>query len=234
MSEAEKAGLAPVESREIALQQELRALIDVVGPAPLVDLLLERSFQIGATDIHFDPTANGLRVRLRVDGLLHDVVQLPPTMMLQVISRLKLMGDMNITERRLAQDGHISNTVLGQQRDIRVGSGPTIHGERVVLRLMPDAGTLTQLNQLGFDDEQEEVVRRALSAPYGIILSVGPVGSGKSTTTYACAELLNLATKSIITIEDPVERRIEGTASRGLSAGGVASTQRREFFKRCA
>ena len=210
MSESGETDSAPVESREIALQEELRELIDVVGPAPLVDLLLERAFQIGATDIHFDPTPSGLRVRLRVDGLLHDVVQLPPTMMSQVISRLKLMGDMNITERRLAQDGHISNTMLGQQRDIRVGSGPTIHGERLVLRLMPDAGTLTQLGERGFDEEQEETVRRALSAPYGTILSVGPVGSGKSTTTYACCELLNLSTKSIITIEDPVERRVEG------------------------
>ena len=210
MSESGETDSAAVESREIALQEELRELIDVVGPAPLVDLLLERAFQIGATDIHFDPTPSGLRVRLRVDGLLHDVVQLPPTMMSQVISRLKLMGEMNITERRLAQDGHISNTVLGQQRDIRVGSGPTIHGERLVLRLMPDAGTLTQLEELGFDAEQEETVRRALSAPYGTILSVGPVGSGKSTTTYACCELLNLSTKSIITIEDPVERRVEG------------------------
>jgi type II secretory ATPase GspE/PulE/Tfp pilus assembly ATPase PilB-like protein len=210
MSDSEQDTAKTGQSRQVALQEELRELIDVVGPAPLVDLLLERSFQIGATDIHFDPTATGLRVRLRVDGLMHDVVQLPPAMMAQVISRLKLMGEMDITEKRLAQDGHISNTVLAQQRDIRVGSGPTIHGERLVLRLMPDAGILTQLEELGFDNEQEAAIRRALSAPYGTILSVGPVGSGKSTTMYACTELLNEPTKSVITIEDPVERRIEG------------------------
>lgn len=210
MSEAEETGKNGGETRELALQEELRELIDVVGPAPLVDLLLERAFQIGATDIHFDPTATGLRVRLRVDGLLHDVVQLPPAMMSQVISRLKLMGEMDITERRLAQDGHMTNTVLGQQRDIRIGSGPTIFGERLVLRLMPDTKTLTKLHDLGFDEAQEQQIRRALSAPYGTILSVGPVGSGKSTTMYACIELLNDPTKSVITIEDPVERRIEG------------------------
>lgn len=210
MSESAVPDRQSVGGREQALQEELRGLIDVVGPSPLVDLLLERAFQIGATDLHFDPNGRGLRIRLRVDGLLHDVLELPAAMMPQVISRLKLMASMDITEKRLAQDGHISSIALDQHRDIRVGSGPTVHGERLVLRLMPDVKALTKLDELGFDDEQVKEVQRAISVPYGMVLSVGPVGSGKSTTVYACLGVLNDPTKSIVTIEDPVERRMPG------------------------
>ncbi len=204
-STSERAGI-----RQKALQEELRELVDVVGPGPLVDLLLERAFQLQATDIHLDPGESGLRVRLRVDGLLHDVAKLPTEMTSHVISRVKLMANMDITERRLAQDGHIANAVLKQQRDIRVGSGPTIYGERLVLRLMPDASQLNRIEDLGFDEPQIAQIRRCISAPYGMILSVGPVGSGKSTTMYACLDVLNDKTKSLCTIEDPVERRVDG------------------------
>ncbi|MEX1230317.1 MAG: GspE/PulE family protein [Planctomycetaceae bacterium] len=200
------------QSRQKALQEELRELVDVVGPAPLVDLLLERAFQIQATDIHLDPNDDGLRIRLRVDGLLHDVLQLPKTMMSHVISRLKLMANMDITEKRYAQDGHISNAVIKHQRDVRAGSGPTIYGERMVLRLMPDSSRFRRLEEFGLEPSQLEAVKRCISAPYGMILSVGPVGSGKSTTMYACLELLNSDTKSCVTIEDPVERRIPGVS----------------------
>ncbi len=203
-------GTQPGGVRQKALQEEMRELVDVVGPGPLVDLLLERAFQLQATDIHLDPTDKGLRVRLRVDGLLHDVAQLPSEMMSQVVSRVKLMANMDITERRQAQDGHIANAVLKQQRDIRVGSGPTIHGERLVLRLMPDTTRFTKLEELGFEDDQIAAVKRYVNCPYGMVLSVGPVGSGKSTTMYSSLELLNDKSKSLVTIEDPVERRIEG------------------------
>jgi general secretion pathway protein E len=142
-----------LEIRQKALQEELRELIDVVGPAPLVDLLLERAFQLNATDIHIDPNQNGLRIRLRVDGMLHDVMQLPQKLTAQVISRLKIMAGMDITERRAAQDGHISKSVIKHQRDIRVGGGPTIHGERLVMRLMPDELSFTKLDELGFEPE---------------------------------------------------------------------------------
>jgi len=198
------------ENRQKALQEELRELVDLVGPAPLVDLLLERAFQLRATDIHLDPTKTGLRVRLRVDGLLHDVLQLPPEMMSQVVSRVKLMSGMDITERRFAQDGHISSAVLKHQRDVRVGSGPTIFGERLVLRLMPDASTYNRLEELGLEEFQIDEIKRALRMPHGMLLSVGPVGSGKSTTMYSCLEILNQPGDSLVTIEDPVERRIEG------------------------
>jgi len=196
--------------RERALREELNALVDVVGAAPLVDILLERAFQMHATDIHLDPTPDGLRVRIRVDGLLHDVLELPTDLMSQVISRVKLMANMDITERRFSQDGHIANTALKHERDVRVGSGPTIHGERLVLRLMPDNRSLNRLDELGLEPEQAELVERYLLSSYGMILSVGPVGSGKSTTMYSCLEMLNAPAKSLATIEDPVERRVEG------------------------
>ncbi|MCC7424101.1 MAG: type II/IV secretion system protein [Planctomycetaceae bacterium] len=193
-----------------ALQQELRELVDVVGPANLADLLLERAFQLQATDVHLDPSENGLRIRLRIDGVLHDVLLLPKEMTAHMVSRVKLMANMDITERRLAQDGHIAAATLKHQRDVRVGSGPTIYGERLVLRLMPDARSFTQIEELGFLEEQLDQVHRILASPSGSLLSVGPVGSGKSTTLYACLEILNDPTRSLVTIEDPVERRIPG------------------------
>ncbi len=196
--------------RQKALQEELTQLVDVVGPAPLVDLLLERAFQLESTDIHFDPTEDGLRIRLRVDGLLHDVLKLPAEMTSHVVSRIKLMANMNITERRFAQDGHISNSVLTAQRDVRVGSGPTIYGERIVLRLMPDQSSYTHLEELGLELEQLQLLKDHASRPSGMVMSVGPVGSGKSTSMYSCLNLLNDPQKSISTIEDPVERRISG------------------------
>jgi len=198
------------EIRQKALQEELRSLIDVVGPGPLVDLLLERAFELGATDIHFDPRPDGLRIRLRVDGILHDILQLSPAMTSQVISRLKLMAGMDITERRYAQDGHISNAVLKGKRDIRVGGGPTLYGERLVLRLMPNSADFVSLEQLGLESIQTEKIKKQINSPYGMILSVGPVGSGKSTTMYSCLSLLNDPMRSLITIEDPVERRMDG------------------------
>ena len=196
--------------RQRALQEELDSLVDVVGPAPLVDLLLERAFELGATDLHLDPWDDGLHVRIRLDGILHDIVTLSPQLAPQVISRVKLLAGMDITERRLAQDGHIASSALRHRRDIRVGSGPTIHGERLVLRLMPDSSKLTALEDLGLDDHQIELVRKAVEATYGLLLSVGPVGCGKSTTTYACLGMINDPTLSLATIEDPVERRIQG------------------------
>ena len=196
--------------RQKALQEELNELVDVVGPAPLVDLLLERAFQLNATDIHFDPLPNGLRVRLRVDGLLHDVLRLPGNLTAQVVSRLKVMGGMDIAERRLTQDGHISKNVLTQQRDIRIGGAPTVNGERLVLRLMPDDKSYNTLEDLGFEESQLEQMKKLVEIPYGVMLSVGPVGSGKSTTMYSCLSIRNRPHESVVTIEDPIERQIDG------------------------
>jgi type II secretory ATPase GspE/PulE/Tfp pilus assembly ATPase PilB-like protein len=197
-------------NRQKALRAELSELADVVGPAPLVDLLLERAFQLNATDIHLDPVPDGLRVRLRVDGLLHDVLRLPETMRQNVTSRLKLLANMDLTERRHSHDGHIARSALRGERDVRVGSAPTIYGERLVLRLMPDESQYNDLHDLGLEPAQLELLERQLRKPYGMIIVAGPVGSGKSTTLYSGLNRLNDPTRSLATIEDPVERRIDG------------------------
>lgn len=204
--------VAAGENRQKALQAELSELADVVGPVPIVDLLLERAFQLNATDIHLDPTADGLRVRLRVDGLLHDVSRLPEAMRQNVISRVKLLADMDLTERRHSHDGHIARAALRGQRDIRVGSSPTIYGERLVLRLMPDEASFNTLDELGLSADQLEALGRQLRKPYGMIVVAGPVGCGKSTTLYSCLNILNDRSRSVATIEDPVERRLEGVS----------------------
>lgn len=210
MADQTGAASRPTEVRQKDLQHELKELLDVVGPAPLIELLLERSFQLRATDIHLDPNEAGLRVRLRVDGMLHDVLHVSSEQSPQMISRVKLMANMDITERRLAQDGHISKWILDRQRDVRVGSGPTTFGERLVLRLMPDTGGFRRFEDLGLESDQVELLTKYVAMPYGMILSVGPVGSGKSTTIYSCLDLLNNPAKSLVTIEDPVERRVPG------------------------
>ncbi|MCL4111571.1 UNVERIFIED_CONTAM: hypothetical protein GTU68_033511, partial [Idotea baltica] len=194
-----------------ALRNELQELLDVVGPPALVDLLLERALSRGATDIHLDPSRAGLRIRLRVDGLLHDVLTVPVEKATQMISRIKILAEMNITERRVTQDGHFeTGEKTGRRVDVRVGSGPTIYGERLVLRLMPDASVLQTLDDIGFTHDQSETVNEILRAPYGLFLVCGPVGSGKSTTVYSCLRDLNDPRKSLVTIEDPVERRLDG------------------------
>lgn len=200
----------PEDNRPRALRAELSELADVVGPIPLVDMLLERAFQLRATDIHLDPIANGMRIRLRIDGQLHDVLHLPEGVRQNVTSRLKLLGNMDITERRRCQDGHIPQSTIGGDRDIRVGTSPTIHGERVVLRLMPDDSEYNDLAELGFEPKQLEQLQSELRHPYGMIIVAGPVGAGKSTTLYSALRELHDPAASLTTIEDPVERRIDG------------------------
>lgn len=200
----------PAEARQKALQEELKSLIDLVGVEPLVDLLLERAFQLGATDIHLDPRENGIVLRIRLDGFLHDILHVESAYSPQLVSRIKLISGMNITEKRLAQDGHITSAKTAHSRDIRVASGPTIHGERIVMRLMADHSQFSSLDELGLHDRQIDAVKQAIATPHGMILSVGPVGCGKSTTTYSCLSALNAPERSLVTIEDPVERRVEG------------------------
>jgi type II secretory ATPase GspE/PulE/Tfp pilus assembly ATPase PilB-like protein len=192
------------------LRDELTELVDVVGPGKLGDIILERAFELNATDIHFDPAESGLRVRMRVDGSLHDVVRLPSSASAQLISRFKVLAGMDITEHRFAQDGRISRESRWGTRDVRAGTGPTIYGERMVLRLMPDQRTFTKLDDLGLEPGESKALRRCISAPYGLILVVGPVGAGKSTTVYSILQELNNPQKSVVTIEDPVERHLEG------------------------
>jgi type II secretory ATPase GspE/PulE/Tfp pilus assembly ATPase PilB-like protein len=219
-----------------ALAAELEELLSVVEPASVANVVLQRAFAHGATDIHLDPTTLGTRLRFRVDGVLHDILPIANDKAAVLRSRLRVMAGMDITDRRLPQDGAIpADKFPGIPRDIRVGSTTTVNGERLVLRLMPDPAELNTLTSLGFYDDQHDQVRNLLGAPYGLLLVVGPVGSGKSTTLYSLLNELNSPRKSVVTIEDPVERRLPGAnqiqidVKRGLTfASALRGTLRQD------
>ena len=202
---------ASVLSQNLALAAELEELLSVVEPASVANILLQRAFAHGATDIHLDPTTLGMRIRFRIDGILQDILPIPAEKAAILMSRIRVMAGMDITDRRLPRDGAIAAEKFpGLARDLRVGSSLTVKGDRLVLRLMPDSENLNSMASLGFYDDQIAAVERLLRAPYGLILVVGPVGCGKSTTVYSLLSELNSPEKSLVTIEDPVERRIPG------------------------
>jgi len=194
-----------------ALVAELTELLSVVDPHTVADVLLRRAFDHRATDVHLDPTPAGVRIRFRVDGRLQDIVPIPAAARQNVMSRIKIRAGMDITERRIPQDGHISAEAFeGIARDVRVSSVPTILGERLTLRMMPDPQEFSGLEALGLFDSQLETVRSLLACPYGLLLIVGPVGAGKSTTLFSLLKELHLPDRSLVTIEDPVERLLPG------------------------
>lgn len=196
--------------KEVALREELLDAMAEGGTELLVDTLLSRAFENDVTDIHFDPNLHDVRIRLRIDGMLHDILTLSGDDAAHVVSRIKILGNMNIAEHRHPQDGHVSRALLQHDRDVRIAACPTIHGERLVLRLMPDDSQTDSLEELGLLDHQVQQLRRYVHAQFGMLLGVGPVGCGKTTTMYTCLHLLNEPHASLVTIEDPVERRVDG------------------------
>ena len=204
----------PVPSRQTgnaALSAELSELLSVVEPSSVVNVMLQRGFVHEATDIHMDPTPAGVRVRFRVDGAMQDIFPIPAEKAHHIISRIKVLGGMDITGKRLPQDGTIAaDQIPGMPRDVRVGSSLTVYGERIVLRLLPDSTEFVTPESLGLLDSQLAAVEQLTAAPYGLLLVVGPVGSGKTTTVYSLLSQLNQPDKSVVTIEDPVERRVTG------------------------
>ncbi|HEY0949975.1 GspE/PulE family protein, partial [Nocardioides sp.] len=161
-------------------------------------------------DIHIEPTERDMRVRYRIDGVLHDAHRSPKNIQNGVISRLKIMADMNIAERRVPQDGRMSVTHEGRRVDLRIATLPTVWGEKVVARILDTSHTQLGLDDLGFSNENYERYQAAYTKPYGMILATGPTGSGKSTTLYATLNLLNRPDVNVITVEDPVEYRMLG------------------------
>jgi type IV pilus assembly protein PilB len=151
-----------------------------------------------------------MRVRIRVDGVLNEIAQIPPRMMAGVVSRVKIMADMDISERRLPQDGRLEMTVDGAQIDVRVVTLPSVHGESVVMRILDHSNALIELPKLGLQDLEQERLNAAIRHTHGSVLVTGPTGSGKSTTLYAVLNTLNTPDKNIITIEDPVEYQLPG------------------------
>jgi type IV pilus assembly protein PilB len=175
-----------------------------------VSSILQQALGDGASDIHIEPRASELTVRLRVDGVLREIMSIPPKLQSGVISRLKILGNLDIAEKRVPQDGRFSVTLAGQKVDLRVASLPTVYGERIVLRLLDTASVEVNLDKLGFDPRTLERYEEIFRKPSGTTLVTGPTGSGKTTTLYATLLQLNSPEKNIITVEDPIEYRIRG------------------------
>lgn len=186
---------------------------DVASEAPIVKLVnsvISQGVDDGASDLHFEPQEKELVVRFRIDGVLHEVMSVPKRMQAGVLSRIKVMADIDIAERRIPQDGRIGLTVGGKPIDIRVASMPTVYGEKIVLRLLDRGSIMLNLSDLGFSERALKRFEMSFRKPYGAILVTGPTGSGKSTTLYATLNVLNSKEKNIITVEDPVEYRLSG------------------------
>ena len=209
---SEVANTAASEFDDLA-EEELGNLQAVVDDAPIVryvNLLILQALNERASDIHVEPTGENLRIRYRIDGVLHDISTAPRAIAAAVTTRLKVMADMNIAEHRLPQDGRISLTVANRPIDLRMATLPTIYGEKVVMRVLDKSNVVLGFEDLGFDADLLETYDKIYSKPYGTILVTGPTGSGKTTTLYATLAALNNPEKNIITVEDPVELRIKG------------------------
>jgi type II secretory ATPase GspE/PulE/Tfp pilus assembly ATPase PilB-like protein len=176
----------------------------------LVNTIFAGAINARATDIHIEPQVPRMRVRYRIDGMLFDVMTVPTLLEMPVISRIKILADMDITERRLPQDGHITASIEGQEYNMRVATIPTTQGEKLVLRLLSKSNVLTGLKQLGLEPEDERRLRHLIAKPQGMILVTGPIGSGKTTTLYAALNEVNILTNNIVTIEDPAEYQLTG------------------------
>ncbi len=189
-----------------SMQDALLGEINEQTPvSKLVESLLLQAVQQRASDIHIEPEESIVSVRLRVDGLLHYITTFPLTILSSVVSRVKILGGMDITENRKPQDGKIRTELEGKDLDIRVSTFPTLFGENVVLRLLDKRAMLPNLTDLGFNKETLEQFSKLITRSHGIILVTGPTGSGKSTTLYAALSKINSEEKNIVTIEDPVE-----------------------------
>lgn len=175
-----------------------------------VDLLLSQAVKSRASDIHIEPQEKSMNIRMRIDGILNDTVPPARNMQSAVITRIKILSDMDIAERRLPQDGRFRIRTSGRSIDVRVSTIPTIYGEKVVMRILDASAVNHDINQLGFEPEPLEEFKTILKQPHGIIIVTGPTGSGKSTTLYSVLNHLKDPTKNITTVEDPVEYRLAG------------------------
>jgi general secretion pathway protein E len=193
--------------------EDLTSLRDMAFDAPvvrLVNLLIENAIKANASDIHIEPFEDTLRVRYRIDGVLFDAETPPKRLRAAITSRIKIMAELNIAERRLPQDGRIRMGLEGRRLDIRVSTIPTLHGESVVMRILDRAAILMPLDHLGFDERARRAIERVIGLPHGMLLVTGPTGSGKTTTLYGALDKINSPDKKIITIEDPVEYQLRG------------------------
>lgn len=195
-------------------------LLDVADRPPvikLVNLILFEAVQAGASDIHIQPAERHLTVRLRIDGVLFDSVQVPKDMQEEVISRIKILGKMNIAEKRLPQDGRSTVQVADRLIDLRIASLPSSHGERVVIRLLDKSAQLYTLPEIGMDGITLDRFREVIHVEHGLVLVTGPTGSGKSTTLYGALQEINTTDRNVVTLEDPIEYQLDGISQTQIN-----------------
>ena len=196
-----------------AAQTKIEDLAETEADAPiikLVGLIIMEAYRNRASDIHIEPLEKRLRVRYRIDGVLHEVDNPPKRLQPAIISRIKIMSNMSIAEKRVPQDGRIQIPVMGKTLDLRVSALPTNHGESVVMRILDKTSLLLGLADLGFYSDDQATMEKIISLPDGVFLVTGPTGSGKTTTLYACLNTINKPDRKIITVEDPVEYQLGG------------------------
>src|SRR5687768_5289827 len=187
------------------------SVVDADAPIiKLVNTLIVDAFKARASDIHLEPLAKKFRVRYRIDGVMHEMKNPPKRLQPSIISRLKIMSNMSIAERRIPQDGRIQTPVGGKTIDLRVSCLPTNHGESIVMRILDKEGLKLGLPELGFFTDDQQTFERLTGLPDGILLVTGPTGSGKTTTLYAVLNYINRPDRKIITVEDPVEYQLSG------------------------
>jgi len=195
---------------EMLRTQEMEAESQAAPVVKLVNSLLADAVQRGASDIHIEPYEKNMRVRYRIDGLLHDMMSPPNRLKSAIISRLKIMAELDIAERRVPQDGRIKLRIGKRNIDLRVSTLPTLFDEKIVMRILDKENLQVDMNKLGFQDRPLEDFREAIESPYGMVLVTGPTGSGKTTTLYSALTNINTVGVNIITTEDPVEYNLEG------------------------
>jgi general secretion pathway protein E len=207
-------GMGPASAdRDAEAEEDVGHLRDMAFEAPvvrLVNLLIDGALAVEASDIHIEPFEDSLRVRYRIDGLLYDQEAPPRRLQAALTSRIKIMAELNIAERRLPQDGRIRVTTQGRRVDIRVSTVPTIHGESIVMRLLDRSSVFLPFDRLGFPPRTAVGFETLIHRPHGILLVTGPTGSGKTTTLYAALDKINRPDLKIITVEDPVEYQLKG------------------------
>ena len=193
-----------IEDIESGLSSESAPIIRIVNA------IISKAIKMGASDIHIEPYMKIVRVRLRVDGVLMEIKQIPKSVSNPIVSRIKIMSDLDIAEKRLPQDGRFRIRSGGRDIDFRVSTLPTIYGEKIVMRILDKGNLKINLEEFGLEKDELEKIHKALSSPYGMILVTGPTGSGKSTTLYSCLNRLNTPDVNISTAEDPVEYELMG------------------------
>ena len=196
-----------------SMNESTEHIRDMASEAPVIKLvnhIISEAIESRASDIHFEPFADELLLRYRIDGILHEFDPPPKRLSSAITTRIKIMAKMDISERRLPQDGRIKLKILGKDIDMRISTLPTLHGESVVMRILDRGNLLLDLGQMGFPKKVQDELEKLILKPYGKLLVTGPTGSGKTTTLYAALSKINTPNKKIITVEDPVEYQMRG------------------------